>query len=84
MTNAVTVALSRPVHHDDKELSSLTFGPATVGDLIEGDGIAGDTARLATILASMAGVPVAVFRKVTAKDYNAIIEKTGDLWGNAQ
>ncbi|CAH1657302.1 hypothetical protein CHELA1G11_11249 [Hyphomicrobiales bacterium] len=83
MTDTVTVPLSRPIQHEGVDLSSLTFRPATVGDLIEGDGIVGDTARLAAILASMAGIPIAEFRKVSAKDYNVIIDKTGDLWGNA-
>jgi hypothetical protein len=84
MSNSVTVTLQRPIESaDGKTLGTLTFREADLGDLIAGDSFTGDTARSAAILASMAGIPYPVMKKVKAIDLAAILDQAGPLMGNA-
>lgn len=84
MTTTVTVPLQRPIQDaDGKTIAELTFREADLGDLIAGDHFKGETARAAAILASMAGIPFPVMKKVKAIDMAAILDQAGPLMGNA-
>lgn len=81
----VTVKLTKPIRHDDKELTELTFREPTVGDLIAGETVAGNskTGQVAATLAAMADIPYPVFKTISAGDFMRIDRATKDLVGNA-
>ncbi len=81
-TDEVIVPLSKPVTHGEATISSLTFREPTVGDLIVGDGFPGQLAKMTAILASISDTPLPAFKKIGAKDFSKIVDKTAGLLGN--
>lgn len=77
-----TVVLSRPLKVADGEVTILTFREAELGDMIAADAVVGEMAKTSAVLASMCGVPLQAFRKITMADMNAILKKVGHLLGN--
>lgn len=82
MTDTVTVQLKKPIEHDGKTYSSLTFREATLGDMIAGDAVKGDLNKTAAILASIADVSLPLMRKLAIGDMKAVIAATDGLLGN--
>lgn len=82
MLDPVTCQLARPIEHDGKTISSLTFREATLGDMILADSATGEMAKAAIALAAMAGVPYDVIKKIGARDANVIMKSVADLMGN--
>lgn len=76
-----TVKLSKPVEHNGTTYTEFTFREAEVGDLIAADAVKGDTAKVVAILACMADSDLRVFKKLRARDLNAIMAATKDLMG---
>jgi len=87
-TETITVPLSRPVKHGegDKAVTydAFTFREAVLGDYIAADAVTGDTAKTAAVLAAMAGVPYAAFKKIKMADMNRILAEAGHFLGNEQ
>ncbi|WEJ33854.1 phage tail assembly protein [Devosia sp. SD17-2] len=83
MAETVTVKLSKPVEVNGTNVSELTFREANVGDMIAADGVEGDFAKTATMLASMAGVGLDTFRQLPLRDLNRITKATNGFLGNA-
>ncbi|MBY3434816.1 phage tail assembly protein [Rhizobium laguerreae] len=77
-----TITLSAPVEHSGKAYSELTFREATIGDLIMGDAVTGELTKTMAVLASISDVPLPAFKKIKARDLNAIMKATADLLGN--
>lgn len=75
------VTLLTPIEVDKTTYAEFTFREAETGDLMAADSFPGQTSKIAAILASMAEVPIAVFRKVKAKDFNRIMKEVGHLMG---
>lgn len=82
MSDAVTVKLAKPVTHNETSYSELTFREPTVGDLILGDRETTQLAKMTTILASISETPLPAFKKISAKDFKAIVAATSALMGN--
>jgi len=82
MTETVTVALSKPLANGETTITELTFREPTVGDLIIGDQMNGQLAKMTAILASISDTPLPVFKQIGAKDFSKIVSKTGPLLGN--
>jgi len=79
--STVTVKLSRPITDGDKEITSLTFREATVGDACAADLVAGDFQKTAAILAGMAGVSLPALRQISLREFNHIVQKVAALMG---
>ena len=82
--DSVNVKLAKPVEHDGKTYSELTFREPEVGDLILADEVTSDIARLVTLLALISEVPLPAFKKIKGSDFKAIVTKTKPLLGNDQ
>ena len=82
MTNKITVQLSQPITDGENQITELSFREANVGDMIAADGIEGDFAKTAAILASMAGVPLQTFKQLPVRDLNKITQATAGFLGN--
>lgn len=82
MSDTVTVKLSKPVTHGETTISELTFREPTVGDLILGDQMTGQLAKMSAILASISDVPLPAFKKIGTRDFSAIVSATAGLLGN--
>ena len=82
MSETVTVTLAKPVTHDDKTISELTFREPTVGDLIIGDSFTGQLSKMTAILASISDTTLPTFKKIGAKDFQNIVTATAGLLGN--
>lgn len=80
----VSVKLTKPIQHDGKEITELTFHEPTVGDLIAGEVVGGASkmAQVAATLAAMADIPYPVFKTISAGDFTRIDRATKDLVGN--
>ena len=78
----IEVTLSSAVEHNGTTYTKLTFREATVGDLMAGDMVKGDMAKTVAVLASISDVPLPAFKKIKAKDLNAIMTATKDFLGN--
>lgn len=81
----ISVTLKTPIKVDGKDVSTLTFREADVGDLIAGEIVGktqGQVAQVAATLASMAGITYPEFRAIKARDFMAISEATAGLLGN--
>ena len=81
MTDTVTVTLSKPIEHKGNTYSDLTFREATAGDLAIADAVTGEMSKTLAILASMAGVELAIIKNVRARDLSPMIEKVAPLMG---
>lgn len=81
MTETVTVALSKPIKDGDKEIASLTFREATVGDACLADLVEGEFQQTAAILAGMAGVSLPALRQIPLREFNQIVTKVAVLMG---
>lgn len=78
----VTVKLAKPIEHDGKTISELTFREPQVGDMMAADAVKGDFSRLAAVLALCCGLPLPVFKRVSARDMATIMQSTAALVGN--
>lgn len=81
-----TIKLSKPITVGEKEVSEITLREPTLGDLIAGEAVggAGETARVAATLASMAGIPFPVFKTISARDFLRINTAAEPLLGNGE
>ena len=79
-----TIKLSKPLTVDDKTYSEFTFREAKTGDLMAADTFKGETSKVVAILASMADVPIKVFREVPMRDMNRIMKETAALMGEPE
>ena len=50
--------------------------------MIAADSINGDLGKIAAALASVSGVPLQAFKKISLRDMNAIMKVAGHLVGN--
>jgi hypothetical protein len=80
--NSVTIPLASPIKDGDRTINELTFREAEVGDLIDAAACSTEMERIATVMAAASGTPLAVFRKVKARDLKNIMSKVGSLVGN--
>ena len=77
-----TITLSKPVEHNGKTYSELTFREAEVGDLMVGGMFKDQLSQTIAILASISDTPLPAFKKIKARDLNAIMTATAELLGN--
>lgn len=82
MTETVTVTLAKPVTNGETPITELTFREPTVGDLLIGDQMPGQLAKMTAILASISDTPLPAFKKIGAKDFSKIVTATAGLLGN--
>ncbi len=82
--DAISATLAKPVEHEGKTYTELTFREPEVGDLILADEVTSDIARLVTLLALISEVPLPAFKKIKGSDFKAIVTKTKPLLGNDQ
>ena len=82
--DAVNVTLAKPVEHDGKTYSNLTFREPDVGDLLIAEIATSDLGRMVNILASISDVPVPAFKKIKGSDFKAILAKTKVILGNVE
>lgn len=80
----LTIQLSKPVTHNEKTYSELTFREAQVGDFMVADSFSGQMSKTIATLAVMCDVPLPAFKKIGAADFNAILDKTKELLGNEE
>ncbi|ASS56891.1 phage tail assembly protein [Rhizobium leguminosarum] len=76
--------LKKPIEHNGKTYSDLTFREVEAGDFMAADQFTGQMSKTIVILACMADVPLPAFRRIKGRDLNAIIDKTKDLLGNEE
>jgi Phage tail assembly chaperone proteins, E, or 41 or 14 len=81
-SESVTVPLLKPIQSGDKTITELTFREAEVGDLIDAAACTTEMERIATVMAAASDTPLAVFRKIKARDLKNIMAKVGSLVGN--
>jgi hypothetical protein len=79
-----SITLSKPVEHNGKTYSALTFREAEVGDLMVGGMFKDQLSQTIAVLASISDTPLPAFKKIKAKDLAAIMEATAELMGNGQ
>lgn len=79
-----TVTLSKPVEHNGKTYSELTFREAEVGDLMVGGMFKDHLSQTVAVLASISDTPLPAFKKIKAKDLAAIMAATAELMGNEE
>lgn len=80
--DTVNVTLAKPVEHDGKTYSGLTFREPDVGDLMLAETATSDMGRMVNILASISDVPLPAFKKIKGSDFKVILKKTKALLGN--
>ncbi|WP_166096872.1 phage tail assembly protein [Rhizobium flavescens] len=78
----VTFTLTKPVEHNGQTYDVLNFREATAGDMMTAEKMDGPLAQTAAVLACMADIPLPVFRKISARDFNRIMAATAELMGN--
>lgn len=78
----ITVPLLVPVQNGDRLITELTFREAEVGDLIDASNITNPMERVVTVMAAVSGTPLAVFRKIKARDLKNLMNEVGNLVGN--
>ena len=81
MTDTITVTLSKPINHDGKEISSLTFREATAGDACAADLVEGETKKMLAIMSGMAGVPLPVLMAIPMREITRIAKEVAPLMG---
>lgn len=82
--STVTVQLSKPIKEGDKEITSLTFREATVGDACAADLVEGEFQKTAAILAGMADVSLPALRQIPLREFNEIVKKVSVLMGESE
>ena len=76
----VTVRLKKPVTVEGKALRELTFREPMVDDMLTAEAVGGgDLRQTVAMLASMAGVEMAVLKQVTRSDFQRIMEAVAPL-----
>ncbi|GAA4182773.1 phage tail assembly protein [Shinella granuli] len=80
----VTYTLRTPIEHNGTTYQTLTFREATTGDLIVADKFDGPNGKLIATFASMADVPIQVFKQVPMRDFNRIAVAVADLMGEEE
>ncbi|WP_162901261.1 phage tail assembly protein [Breoghania sp. L-A4] len=78
----VSISLSKPIEHEGKTVTSMTFHEASLGDLAVTDAAAGGVAKTILLLAALSGQTEELVRKIKAVDLDAILEKVEPLTGN--
>lgn len=81
MTDTITVPLSKPLMHDGKEITSLTFREATAGDACAADLVEGPTKKMLAIMSGMTGVPLPVLMTIPMREITRIATKVTPLMG---
>jgi hypothetical protein len=66
------ITLTKPVEHDGKTVTELTFKAATTGDAMAADVVSGDFSKTVAILAGMCEQSLPFMRKVALADTNRI------------
>lgn len=66
------ITLAKPVEHDGKTVTELTFKAATTGDAMAADVVSGDFSKTVAILAGMCEQTLPFMRKVALADTNRI------------
>lgn len=79
--STVNFKLSAPIEHAGTVYQDLTFREANTGDMIIADKFDGPNGKLIATFASMAGVPLPAFQKVSMRDFNKIVVAVADLMG---
>jgi hypothetical protein len=82
--STVTVQLSRPIEVDGKQVTSLTFREATVGDACRADLVEGDFQKMAAIMSGMAGISLPAMQQIPLREFNQIAQKVAALMGEAE
>lgn len=82
-SETVTIPLSRPIEHDGKQIASLTFREATVGDMCGADAVEGEFQKMVAVLSGMAGVSIPTMKQIPARDFARITEAVGHLMGES-
>ena len=82
--DAISATLAKPVEHDGKTYTDLTFREPDVGDLLMADSSSPGIGQMVTLLALISDVPLPAFKKIKGSDFKAIITKTKPLMGNDQ
>ncbi len=80
--DSVNVKLAKPVEHDGKTYSELTFREPEVGDLLTADSSSPGIGQMVTLLALISDVPLPAFKKIKSNDFKIIAAKTNQLLGN--
>ena len=77
----ITVRLLSPVRDDSgKVIRELTFREPTVDDMLTAEAVGGGELRASVaLLASMAGVELAVMKRITRRDFQRIVEACAPL-----
>ena len=78
----VKVALLSPIQNGDQSISELTFREAEVGDLIDVAECTNEMERIGKMMALVTDTPLAVIRKIKARDLKNIMKQVGNLMGN--
>lgn len=81
--DTVTIPLSRPIEHDGKQIASLTFRGATVGDLCLADAVDGEMQKMVAVLSGMSGTSLPLMRQIPARDFARITEAVAGLMGES-
>ena len=81
MTDTITVTLSKPLTHDGKEITSLTFREATAGDACAADLVEGQFKKMLAIMSGMAGVPLPVLMAIPMREITRIATEVTPLMG---
>lgn len=77
----ITIALSRPVTHDEKTIASLTFREATAGDACAAELVDGNLQRTLALVASMAEISLPLAKKLPLQDFHATLPRLRPSWG---
>ncbi|KNY12940.1 hypothetical protein AKG11_31955 [Shinella sp. SUS2] len=77
----ISYTLRAPIEHNGTTYSTLTFREANTGDMIIADKFEGPNGKLIATFASMADVPLPVFKQVPMRDFNKIAVAVADLMG---
>lgn len=80
-SSTATAILKKPVEHAGVTYSEFTFRELLTGDVAVADSQDGDFNKTLAMLASMAGVPLPVMKKLTMADFKQISECAAPLMG---
>ncbi len=78
----ISYTLKKPVDHEGKTYSDLTFREVEAGDFMAAEKFDGQMSKTIVILALMAEVPLPAFKRIKGRDLNLIIDKTKGFLGN--
>lgn len=77
-----TITLTKPLVHNDMTITDVTVREPVLGDMLAADAVQGEATKQAAIYASITGVPLPAFKRLSPKDYMAIIDAADALAGN--